>query len=519
MPTRNFLKPAAVVITLSLVVLAGCAQRQPVARASMVETPVATVRPAPVLVAQQPVQVSAPVPIIQPTDFTTFDVKQGLVNVSKRLPKLLELGQDMTYTIQLNATDNARNVTIREEIPASARYIRSEPEAKVLGNQLVWSFPEMAKGSSKSLSVTLKPVQEGRIEGYTTVTVEPQAYAATLVGRPKLSLVKTGPTTAMVGKDVTYELKVSNTGTYVAKAVALTDQVPEGLAHASNAREVVVQVGDLDPGQSRVVPVTFKAAQRGAVRNVGLAHSANAEAVAAEANTLLLLQTLKVAAKGLDDQYVGKSAPYEITVTNPGDVPLKNVVVTDSMPAEGKILQATGATLSGNSASWTIGELAPGEEKKLAILATAQLPGVHKNLVAVKTAEGISAQGEYPTLWRGLSGLSLQMMDSADPIREGDTTEFTITLTNQGTAADTNVRVQMSFPAGLVPVTGGGATSAVVSGQTVSFAPIATLEPKQILNWKVQARGAAIGDNRTRVQYTSDNVKVPVSKDESTQVY
>jgi uncharacterized repeat protein (TIGR01451 family) len=362
-------------------------------------------------------------------------------------------------------------------------------------------------------------VQEGRIEGYTTVTVEPQAYAATMVGKPKLSLSKSGPTSAIVGKDVTYELKVANTGTYVARGVSLTDQVPPGLAHASSAREVVMQLGDLEPGQSRTVPVTVKAVQRGQVRNVSLALSANAEPVGAESGTLLLLQTVKVAAKGLDDQYVGKSAPYDISISNPGDVPLKNVVVTDSMPTEGRILQATGASLAGSSATWNIGELAPGEEKKFSVLATAQFPGVHKNVVQVKTAEGVSGQSEYATLWRGLAGLSLQMTDSADPIREGDSTEFTITLTNQGNAADSNVRVQMSFPAGLQPVSSGGATTATVVGQSVSFAPVATLEPKQSLVWTVIAKGTVAGDNRTRVQYTSDSIKVPVSKDESTQVY
>lgn len=280
-----------------------------------------------------------------------------------------------------------------------------------------------------------------------------------------------------------------------------------------------MQVGDLEPGQSRTVPLTLKAMQRGQMRNVSLALSSNADAVGAESATLLLLQTVKIAAKGVDDQFVGKSASYDIAISNPGDVPLKNVVVTDSMPAEGRILQATGATLAGSGASWTVAELAPGEEKKFSVVATALTPGVHKNLVEVKTAEGVSAQGEYPTLWRGLPGLSLQMTDSADPIKEGDTTQFTVTLTNQGTAADTNVRVQISFPAGLLPVSSGGATSATVSGQSVSFAPVATLAPKQSLVWTVVTKGTVAGDNRTRVQYTSDSIKVPVTKDESTQVY
>jgi uncharacterized repeat protein (TIGR01451 family) len=318
---------------------------------------------------------------------------------------------------------------------------------------------------------------------------------------------------------VTYEIKVSNTGTYVARGVSLTDQVPQGLAHASNAREVVTQLGDLEPGQSRTVPLTFKAVQKGAVRNVTLALSANADPVGAEAGTLLLLQTVKVATKGVDDQFVGKPVPYDITINNPGDVPLKNVVITDSMPAEGRILQATGASLAGGTASWNIGELAPGEEKKFSVLATAQTPGVYKNLVQVKTAEGVTGQSEYPTLWRGIAGLSLQMGDSADPIKEGDTTEFMVAITNQGSAADSNVRVQMSFPPGLQPLTAGGSTSATITGQSVSFAPVATLGPKQSMIWTVVAKGTVAGDNRTRVQYTSDSIKVPVTKDESTQVY
>lgn len=452
-------------------------------------------------------------------DYNSFNVKQGLINVSKKLPRLLELGQDMTYSIQLRATDDARNVTIREEIPSSARYVHSDPEARVLGNQLIWSFPEMARGDTKVLSITLKPVQEGRIEGYTTVAVEPQAYAATVVGKPRLALAATGPSTAIVGKDVTYEMTITNNGTYVAKGVALTDQVPDGLMYANQAREVVKPVGDLEPGQSVTVPITFKAMQRGTVRNVSLAYSSNADTVTTESSTLLLLQTLNVATRGPDEEYVGKTAPYEVTVSNPGDVPLKQVKVTDAMPADGQILQATGATVAANAATWEIGELAPGEQKVFTLTATTMTPGVARNSVSVNTAESVTAQGEYSTLWRGLPGLSLHMNDSADPLKVGDMTVFTITLNNQGSAADTNVRVQMSFPSGLVPVNSGGATSATVSGQIVSFAPVAALGPKQSLTWTVQARGVTAGDNRTRVQYTSDTIKVPVSKDESTQVY
>lgn len=370
---RLYTQPAAILLVIALAV-SGCAHRRAATDGATQTTQAAQI------------------------DNTSFELKQGLVNVSKKLPGLIELGQEATYTIEVQARENARNLTIREEIPANTKFIRSEPEAVVVGNQLIWSFPMLERGSSKTLAVTLRPEQEGRIEGHTTVTVEPQALAATMVGKAKLTLSKKAPTIALVGSDVTYTIEASNTGTYVAKTVVLTDRVPEGMSHASGSREVVVQVGDLQPGQTRSIPVVLKSLQKGPAKNIALLNAANAVAVAAESNTLILLQTVNLASKGMDDQYVGKPAPYDIIVTNPGDVPLKNVVVTNSLPAEGKILQANGATLSGNNAVWNFEQLAPGEQKLLSVIATAMTPGVYKNVVRFKSAEGVTAESEYSTL-------------------------------------------------------------------------------------------------------------------------
>lgn len=493
---QGFPRHAVVLVMLALVT-SGCAHRQTASGNGSPQS------------AQQAAQ----------AETSTYVMRQGQVNVTKRLPKLIELGQEVHYSIEIEARENARNVTVREEIPGNTKFVRSDPEALVTGSQLVWRFPQLEMGAKKVLNVVLKPEQEGRVEGYTTVTVEPQVLAGTMVGQPRLVMKKSGPATALVGNDVTYTVEVTNAGSYVAKGVVVTERVPDGMSHASGSRDVVVQLGDLAPGQSRTASVVLKAMQKGQTKNVAKVDAANAAAASAETSTLMLLQTVKVASKGLDEQYVGKPVSYDITVTNPGDVPLRNLVVTDTVPAEARILEASGASVSGNSAVWNVAQLAPGETQKFHVVATALTPGAYKNQVKVRSAEGVVADNEYVTLWRGLPGLSLQMADSVDPVREGDMTEFRITLTNQGTAADTNIRVVMSFPAGLQPLSAGGATAGTISEQTVSFAPVATLSPKQSLSWTVGARGIAAGDNRTRVQYTSDSIKVPVSKDESTQVY
>jgi uncharacterized membrane protein len=211
--------------------------------------------------------------------------------------------------------------------------------------------------------------------------------------------------------------------------------------------------------------------------------------------------------------------PYEIVVRNTGDVALKDVLVTDSVPAEASIVAAEGAKLSGKTATWQLAELPQGSERHFSVVLSSDIPGTYKNLATVKSAEGITAESAYSTLWKGLPGLLLNTADTVDPVRQGETTDFIITLTNQGSAADSNINVAMSFPAGLAPVAAAGASPGTIAGQIVTFAPYATLSPKQTITWTVKARGVTPGDNRTRVQFTSDSIKVPVGKDESTQVY
>ena len=93
-----------------------------------------------------------------------------------------------------------------------------------------------------------------------------------------------------------------------------------------------------------------------------------------------------------------------------------------------------------------------------------------------------------------------------------------ITVVNQGSESDSNVVVTLRFPKEVVPTGVVGDSAGTISGQTVTFAPVSSLAPRQTLKYRVDARAKESGDARVIVEVTSDSVKTPITQQESTIV-
>jgi uncharacterized repeat protein (TIGR01451 family) len=289
--------------------------------------------------------------------------------------------------------------------------------------------------------------------------------------------------------------------------------VPEGLT----GNPVSVNIGDLAPNQSKTVPVSFTANQRGRFCNVATAESSNAGKVNAEACTVVLQPGLKITKEGTKEQFFGRNATYDIVVSNTGDTTLTGVVVTDSAPAGTTVVDAGGGSVSGNTVTWNLGELAKGESKTLNVALTSTTAGSHCNSVSVATAQGLRESAEACTAWRGVSALLLEKGDDPDPIQVGEQTTYFVRVTNQGTSPDADVKVVVQFPRELTPVSADN--GGVVDGQTVTFPPVARLDPKQAFEYHVTARGAVAGDARVTFVRTSRDIPAPTTAEESTRVY
>jgi uncharacterized repeat protein (TIGR01451 family) len=276
-------------------------------------------------------------------------------------------------------------------------------------------------------------------------------------------------------------------------------------------------VGDLAPNESKTATIAVKANSKGRYCNVATASSANAGEARAEACTTILQPGLRITKQGPAEQFLLRDAQYRIVVSNIGDTPLTSVTVTDTAPATTKITDAPGASVSGNRAVWNLGTLDAGQERTLTLSLTTETPGNHCNGVTVGTAEGLTESAQACTVWRGVGALLLEKADNPDPIQIGENTTYTVRVTNQGTADDTNVRMVVRFPAEIDPVS--ASNGGVVEGKTVTFPPFPRLTPKQAFEYSIIARGAQVGDARVTFIRTSDGIPAPTSAEESTRVY
>ena len=243
------------------------------------------------------------------------EATSGLIKLAKTMPAEVDLGSEFISELTLTANGCAANVVVRDTVPAGATYVRSEPAATVEGDQLIWKVGNLDAGQTLKHRVWLKTDKEGQLVNCATVAADPRVCGATFVGKPVLAIEKTGPENAILGSEVTYHLVVKNTGTAIARGVVVTDPVPTGLSHSSGKSGLTFDVGDLAPGQSKPLAVTFKANQRGKICNTATASSSNAGKVTDEVCTVVLVPGLKVEKTGTKEQILGRNADYEITVS------------------------------------------------------------------------------------------------------------------------------------------------------------------------------------------------------------
>jgi len=469
-----------------------------------------TPEPAPASVAA-----SKPAPGSAPVKIGCSESTGGIIRLAASMPAEASLGGEFLAELTITAQSCAANVVVRDTVPAGASYVRSEPAATVEGNQLIWNLGNMDAGQVVKGKVWFKADKEGTLISCATVSADPRVCAQTIVGKPVLTIDKSGPETAVLGADVTYNIVVKNTGTSAAKGVVVTDAVPAGMSHSSGKSELSFEVGDLAPGQTKPLAVTFKANQRGKICNTAIANSSNAGKVSDEACTVILVPGLKVEKTGTKEQILGRNADYEILVSNTGDTTLNKVTVSDTAPAETTIVAAPGAVLAGNKATWTIASLAPGAKVKQTIKLTSQTAGSHCNNVTASSGP-LNDSAKACTLWKGIAAVLLEVVDDPDPIQVGESTTYTIRVLNQGFADINNIKINASFAAEVQPVSSAQGT---VSGQTVSFPPVSLLKAKQTITYTITVKGVKPGDSRNKITLNATELRTPVEEEESTTVY
>jgi uncharacterized repeat protein (TIGR01451 family) len=428
------------------------------------------------------------------------------------------LGEQYPFEFDIHACDDVCEVTVTTQLPDGVTFIRSLPEAEVDGGKLTWHVGPMQKNETITAKVWLRCECEGDLCACFCASAKPVRFCSLLCAKPILVCEKTGPKEVCPGDAISYTITVLNKGSCTAEDVVIRDDLPDGVVHESGQRTLIYKLGCLEPCQTKTVHVCTRAEKRGRVCNTIVVTACNADTTSCQWCTDISCCAVELTKTGTKEVTIGKNADYTITVFNPGDKVLHDVVVTDNAPSSTSIASANGATVNGNQAVWKLRELRAGEKRTFNLSLTTCIPGCFTNRVHVATCEGCSACAEFTTRWKGRPALNVCMCDTNDPICVGENTDYCISILNQGSEADTNVKVSVSFPEEITPVDATGDSQGTVSGQTVTFAPIKTLAPRQTVKFRIGARGKKSGNALITAEVSSDNIRTPVHTQESTTV-
>jgi uncharacterized repeat protein (TIGR01451 family) len=447
-------------------------------------------------------------------------IEHDYVRLTKQVPAQISFGKPYDVTLHVEAERAVANVVISDLLPKGGKVIGWQPEGSLQNGQVSWVIPQMNAGDVVDIRLRVTVNQRsGHVNSCATVSATPRACVTSVIGQAVLAISKTGPTHVALGTPCTFRISVHNQGNAPATQVTLVDELPAGLTHESRSRALRYDLGTLAVNEVREIDVPVTAVLAGRQCNRATVQSAESEPAAAEACVTVTDSRISMVKKGPPKAYLGKAARFEIVVANPGNTPVTEVHVFDTPPQGARITGAGQGNIEEGRAHWYIPRIGPGEQVNLVASMTSRTAGQSCNAATVQTAEGLTASAQSCTEWLGHPALLIEVVDTVDPLLPGESTVYLVKVTNQGTEVDRNVRVAATFPEAVSPTAASGHTTATVNGQTVSTAPFAVLQPRQFIEWRIEARANSKADARLRVQLFSDLLQTPVTEEESTQVY
>lgn len=436
-----------------------------------------------------------------------------------------------------------------------------------------WTISKLAPGESKQ--IILEAVGDKQKEAhccFSLVSYSQSICVATKFIKPELSITKSAPENISLCDVVAFTYTVKNDGTGDVGAFVVEDKLPEGLETESGDKHLKFTVGELKAGDTRKFEADIRATKRGDFSSRAIAKAKNSDLKNQSNKTTTKVKgpELAVAIDGPATAYVDRPADYTVRITNVGNEAVDDGLLELSFPTSVEMTDEEAFEPTDNKVSASnsnsdksqqpkeagddeasskndekssdeevkgnenldyreieFAELEPGETVMLRF----SLQGMDdeklniraKALYRCEMADGkesvTSSTASTQTKVVSLPALLVTVVDEQDPVRVGDEVMYTITVRNQGTAADKDVQVTAELPESLSFSEAGGETSAKNDGQQVKFEKVKTIEPGEDLQWTLKATAKSKANTKLRVTLKSKGLKQKVESQEPTQLY
>ena len=278
---------------------------------------------------------------------------------------------NIKYTVTNTGTGACDNVVVTDKLPAGLATLDGKKAVK-------FNAGALAAGQSKSFAVKAKADHIGRFSSPASATSNCGADAnaaavTTIVRQPKLAIKSNCKDRIFLGRNVTFNFDVSNSGNAACDNTVISVPVPSGstFVSATNGGQltdntVVWNAGTISSnGGTRHVSLTVKPNGIGTLKAQATADCVCAKQVATACKTRVegIPAILLEVVDNTDPILVGDEVTYVITVMNQGTATGTGIRIVCDIPAEETFISASGATrgsLSGKTVTFApLPSLAP----------------------------------------------------------------------------------------------------------------------------------------------------------------
>ena len=449
--------------------------------------------------------------------------EEAAVSLEWSGPTTLKVGAPAEYTVVARnmCVIPLHKVVVQVKVPAGVKVAGTEPKAQGTDAVLMWDLGTLAPRQESPVKMRLVPPTKGELVCQAWVTFTGSATVKVQVREPKLQVTVRAPETATIGDPVNVMLAVSNPGDHAADGVKVAVALGAGLEGTRGTKDMI-DVGTLAAGETREVKVPCAARAAGAHRcDITVEGDAGLKAVGT-ATVTILQPKLDLEVAGPKLRYLDRKAVYSVKLTNPGDAPATEVVVSHVVPDGFKFAAAEAGGKydpAARSVRWAVGELGPGQVKELKCELVASGTGDFTHAVVAAGARGVKAEKSVATKVEGLSALAMEVADTDDPVEVGSDTTYEIRVTNTGSKDETDVKLVCSIPAQMKFKAADGPGRFEVVGGEVVFDTLKRLPARGDVIYKVTVTAKQKGDARFKATLTAGDLSEPVTRQESTRVY
>jgi len=426
----------------------------------------------------------------------SVDIVKPGINVEKTAtPTMIQSGEMVTWNITVENTGD----TILKDINVTDTNIGTITTTLSLAPGEKWYHEYTTNPTDNVTNIVYANGTDSlgwKVSDSDTATV-------TIYIPPSLSITKSdSPDPVQPGEILTYTITVKNTGGSPAENVVVRENYDSNFIYASSnplpdSGDNRWNLGTLSPGGSKTITITGTAAYNNEtfLLNTATYTSSNAGSGRTTERTNVIYPSIGIRKEGPPSVEAGEDITYTITYFNPGDVPLSNVMIEESYPAHTTFVSSTPNPTMGDNI-WAIGNLAPHTAGTLLITLSVDSPLVNGtallNYIEITSDEGVSDNDTALTIVNSSPVLVVEKSDDPDPVKEGNTLNYTIRVTNTGNEDATNVVIIDDYNESVLEIrdSDGGADN----GDVISW-NIGTLHVGEIKFFNITAGVKVIGED------------------------